>query len=134
MMKRYGDFKEKIVNYNSTIMPIASGEKLQQIADATLDSLMSVHFDYIYPTYIHSSIFNRVKQNLTEDDLFYLLHSINPSTRIMVMHYMLCSKRTYSNTTNHWIDYLINNSPAVLTQYGCIREDMSVVDLVKCED
>lgn len=125
-----------MVSYNcrTTIQPVpdATGERLPR--NPRFDSLMSPYFGTSIggATTIWRLLEAR-KDGLSDDDVFYLLHSMNPATRALVMHHVRCSGMAVSSRTRTRIEQLIATSPNLVVFEGCVQMNKSVANFIACD-
>jgi hypothetical protein len=107
----YGfNFEEKIYGFHNSTLPISDTNfTYRPKPDLNIDSLMS-------PLAYNSKYFNCIKDSLTENDLLYLLHSISPSTRLIVAKHIKCKNIKIDIKTEEWIRTVIEHSPQLLTR------------------
>ena len=126
------EFIRKIYNYQATTLPATQEFLYRPINTASIESLMTPFTDYIYPSECLEMTFNNILPDLNNDDLLFLLHSINPVTRAIVIKYILCSGNNFTSKIDNRVKYLLNTSPTLRTRHGCFVNYNTLSSLVKC--
>lgn len=127
--KGYGfNFEQKICGFKNSLVAIDdTGFSYRPNPNPCIDSLMS-------PNISKSKCFNKIKDSLTENDLLYLMHSINPSTRLIVVKHIKCNNIQTSSETRDWINLVIKNSPEFKTFVSpCIMADKPIEYFLDCK-
>lgn len=135
-IKDYNNFYERYYRYDFSILPVNYNYEREINKNPMFKYLMSPYSGYIIlnePGHFElQNIFNELKNRLGQDDIFYLLHSLNPATRAIVMKYIKCSGKTFNQEIQSFVDILINTSPNVHSLSGCFLEDEDLKDIIKC--
>jgi hypothetical protein len=127
--KGYGyNFESKICGFQNSTIPVSdTAFTYRPKQNPCIDSLMS-------PNVNKSKCFDRIKDNLTENDLLYLLHSINPWTRLTVVKHIKCKNIQTSYKTTEWMNYVIKTSPQFKTMLSrCIMADKPIEYFLDCK-
>lgn len=135
-LKDWDTFYDRFYNYDFTTLPVTFNSHYKPNIHHIINYLMTPYSGYTIEYEIKSlrlkDIFNSISQSLNQDDIYYLLHSLNPATRAIVIKFVKCSKDTFNDEINNRIDFLINNSPQVRTHSGCFIEYEDLAKIVKC--
>lgn len=127
--KGYGfNFEQKICGFKNSLVTIDdTGFSYRPNPNPCIDSLMS-------PNISNSKCFNRIKDSLRENDLLYLMHSINPWTRLIVVKHIKCNSIQTSSETRDWINFVVKNSPEFKTFVSrCIMTDKPIEYFLDCK-
>jgi hypothetical protein len=127
--KGYGyNFESKICGFRNSTVPIFdSAFTSLSKSNTCLDSVMS-------PNVNNKQCYDRIKNSLTENDLLYLMHSIDPKTRLLVVRQIKCSGIETSKHTSDWMNHVIKNSPRFRTFVSqCIIEDKPIEYFLDCK-
>jgi hypothetical protein len=125
----YGyNFESKICGFKNSTIPITdTGFIYQPNSNVCFDSLMS-------PNVKTTKCFDRIKDNLTENELLYLLHSTNPRTRLIVVKHIKCKNIQTSKKTTEWMNYVIKTSPQFKTNLSrCMIADKPIEYFLYCK-
>ncbi|TAE68146.1 MAG: hypothetical protein EAZ85_14480 [Bacteroidetes bacterium] len=76
--------------------------------------------------------FIEIKNNLTNDQVIFLMYSINPASRLTAIEYYLQHKDNFSNYTelDEWVEINFKEIPEVHTLSGCILRKYDTRTLV----
>ncbi len=76
--------------------------------------------------------FLQIKDSLTNDQVIFLMYSINPASRLTAIEYYLKHKDNFLNQTSldEWVDKNFIEIPKVETLFGCLRESWDTRTLV----
>lgn len=68
--------------------------------------------------------FIEIKDSLTNDQVIFLMYSINPASRLTAIEYYLKHKDSFTNqqTLDEWIEKNFTEMPKIETLFGCIQE------------
>jgi hypothetical protein len=77
--------------------------------------------------------FIEIKDSLTNDQVIFLMYSINPASRLTAIEYYLKYKNSFSNqqTLDEWIEINFKEIPTVQTLFGCIGQSYDTRALVQ---
>ena len=148
-------FNNKYFNYEVTVLPMNPIPLVDYKHKATIDSLMTPYTGYEYVNYdllkskwnekrvgkITSKLkedaqrFENIASKLSNDELFYLLNGINPSTRAYTIKFLKCNKHELTDKEKTLITKLINKSPPIKGIYAGsdIITDFNLTDLIQCK-
>jgi len=132
--EKNGEFKKKYYNYSATTNPINSNLIDYSVGKSNLISFMSPLNGiilYYGPEHRTDEAFDTLIVKLTEQEIYYLLNSPNPITRVRIIK--ICKEKNIklSDDINKWIDELIENSPRIKTQYGSLHNYMEIKEVIK---
>lgn len=76
--------------------------------------------------------FLQIKDSLINDQVVFLMYSINPASRLTAIEYYLKHKDSFSDTTviDEWVEKNFKELPTVETLFGCIGESIDTRTLV----
>lgn len=135
-LKEWDDFYERYYNYDFSILPVNYNSNNEINNNPLFKYLMSPYSGYVFINDFRSfelqEIFNDLSQQLNQNDIYYLLHSMNPATRAIVIKFVKCNREVYNDEINDRIELLINNSPQLRTHSGCFIEYEDLTKFVKC--
>lgn len=119
-------FKSKYCNYSSSTIPLTDNDlNFKPKVNSHLDSLMSPLYQDNKSGYL---------SKLTADELYYLMHSINPSVRTSVIKYIKCNKIKTTNSIDQWTKIIIKNSPFMLARLSqCIFDNRPIDYFLNCD-
>jgi hypothetical protein len=122
------NFESKIFGFKNSINAVADPKfTYRPKPNKDIDSLMS-------PIVSYSKRFDLILDSLTENDLLYLLHSVNPGTRLLAIKHIKCKNIPISNETNDWMNYVIRTSPRYRTMVSrCVMMDKPIEYFLDCK-
>jgi len=76
--------------------------------------------------------FIEINDNLTNDQVIFIMYSINPASRLTAIEYYLKNKDSFANQgiLDEWIEKNFTETPKIETLFGCFRESWDTRTLV----
>jgi hypothetical protein len=133
------EFDDKYYNFQSTTKPINNYSLINSKYKNSIDSLMTPYFDYVYhfPDFNESNIdylkFKHIANKFSNDELLYLLNSINPATRAYTIKYIKYNNFEYNENIKNKIEELLYKSPKVKTMFADIVDYSDLKKLIDCK-
>jgi len=132
-------FIKKYFNYSATLLPLETLSLNQSKNLNEINMLMTPFGDHVYRTgssdysILDYKKFEKIASKFDDDELYYLLNSINPATRAYTAKYIKCNRKQFSERIKIMIEKLLKESTKFANTYGSIMFYDDLSELIKCE-
>ncbi len=77
--------------------------------------------------------FIEIRDNLTNDQVIFLMYSINPVSRLTAFEYYIKNRKSFIEQASieEWMEINLKEVPIVETSFGCIRESFDTRTLLQ---
>jgi hypothetical protein len=119
--------------YKGTLTPQAVNRKIVEYMTPYSGRMYGYAGGYSNRPLQNRKAFIGLGDSLTNDQVVFLMYSLNPASRFTAIEYYLRHKDSFSNqqALDEWMELNFNEIPTIQTLSGCIRESYDTRSLVE---